>query len=98
MIFYVINMIIIRMLKNQSISTQNIMNSHLFEINRLSTIRSSNSDVIKTIKDVMSKHKSAYKSFKKSTSETSFVSASKKSITAWEYSNYINEYINNNEM
>lgn len=70
-------MIIIGMSGNKSISTQNIMNSHLFEINCLSTIRSSNSDVIKSIKYVISKHKSAYKSFKKSKSEKSFVSASK---------------------
>lgn len=98
MIFYVINIIINGMSGNKSISTQNIMNSHLFEINRLSTIRSSNSDVIKSIKDVIRKHKSAYKSFNTSKSETSVVSASKKSITAWEYSTYINEYINNNGM
>lgn len=98
MIFYVINMIINGMSDNQSISTQNIMNSHLFEINRLSTIKSSNPDVIKMIKDVISKHKSAYKNFNLSKSETSLVSASKKSITAWEYSNYINEYINNHGM
>ena len=91
-------MIINGMSGNQSISTQNIMNSHLFEINRLLTIRSSNSDGIKSIKDVIRKHKSAYKSFNTSKSETSFVSASKKSITAWEYSNYINEYINNHGM
>ena len=92
MIFYVINIIINGMSHDKSISTQNIMNSHLFEINRLSTIRSSNSDVIKSIKDVISKHKSAYKSFNTSKSEKSFISASKKSITAWEYSTYINEY------
>ena len=98
MIFYVINIIINGMSNNQSISTQNIMNSHLFEINRLSTIKSSKSDVIKMIKDVISKHKNAYKSFNSSTSETTLVSASKKSITAWEYSTYINEYINNNGM
>lgn len=89
-------MIINGMSEDKSISTQNIMNSHLFEINRLSTIRSSNPDIIKMIKDVISKHKSAYKSLNTSKSETTLVSASKKSITAWEYSTYINEYINNN--
>ena len=81
---------------NQNIFKQNI-DSHLFEINRLSTIKSNNVDFNKLIKEAKNKHSQAYKSYKLPFSEHNLVTASKKSILAWNYSSYINEYSNNPE-
>ena len=71
-------------------SIKSLLDSHLSEINRLSTIKTNEVDFKKLIKYTISIHSKAYKNFNSSKSENSLVKASKQSIKAWEHSRYIN--------
>jgi uncharacterized membrane protein YgaE (UPF0421/DUF939 family) len=73
--------------------SQDILDGHLCEINRLSTIKTSNLDFNKMIKNAKEIHSKAYKSFNLANSETKLVKASRQSIKAWDHSRLIDEYL-----